>query len=303
MEGYMDVIALHQHGEARAVAALGTSLTQEQLQKLFRLGDKVIFCFDGDKAGSAASDRAMKVALAAITDTKAVKFMSLPIGHDPDSFIREHGIDGWHQALTDMSVPLSTKMVQVLSRGLDMSLPESKVTFTREAGNLLSLMVRAPALREAIRKHIESLANLPVAVKLDTRQVLAAQEAYVPPSMVKGEPDPKRQVFYSNFALLCGLQHEFSADVSTAVIDDFAVQISIWFSVNPGDTVKRQQALEQVTNLSLRTLIGQTLERIRERFDLLPQVALDSEAKAMVDAIERDSRRMAATQHGVLMFS
>jgi len=303
LEGYMDVIALHQHGETRAVAALGTSLTEDQLQKLFRFGDEVIFCFDGDKPGSAASDRAMKVALAVITDGKAVKFMALPSEHDPDSYIREHGIDGWHEALHEMSVPLSLKMVHVLSRGLDLSLPESKVTFTREAGKLLALMVRAPALREAIRKHIEDLAGLPVTLKLDPRQLAAKHEEYAPLATDVGAPDPKCKAFYANFALLCGLQHEFSADVPASAIDDFAVMISIWFSVNQGSREQRLQALQQVTLAPLRALIGQALERIRERFDLLPQAALDKEAQAIVDVIERDLRRKAATQHGVLMFS
>ena len=91
VEGYMDVVALAQHGVDYAVASLGTATTPEQLQTLFRTVKEVICCYDGDRAGRDAAWRAMDNALPLIQDGFSLKFVFLPDGEDPDSMIREQG--------------------------------------------------------------------------------------------------------------------------------------------------------------------------------------------------------------------
>src|SRR5207245_1896998 len=88
VEGYMDVVALAQHGVEYAVATLGTATTPTHVQKLFRQSDRVVFCFDGDAAGQRAAWRALENALPAITDGKSVHFLFLPVEDDPDPFVR-----------------------------------------------------------------------------------------------------------------------------------------------------------------------------------------------------------------------
>ena len=91
VEGYMDVVALAQHGVEYAVATLGTATTPFHVQKLLRLCDQVVFCFDGDKPGQKAAWRALENALPQLVDGKRIGFLFLPEEHDPDTYIREFG--------------------------------------------------------------------------------------------------------------------------------------------------------------------------------------------------------------------
>ncbi|HBN23090.1 MAG TPA: DNA primase, partial [Holosporales bacterium] len=87
-EGYMDVVALHQGGFQGAVAPNGTSITENQLDLLWKLDHEPIICLDGDKAGEEAALRALKVALPFLEAGKTLRFVSLPSGEDPDSLLR-----------------------------------------------------------------------------------------------------------------------------------------------------------------------------------------------------------------------
>ncbi len=92
VEGYMDVVRLHQAGITYAVATLGTATTQEHLNKIFRLTSELVFCFDGDRAGLQAAWRALENALPFARDGRELKFMFLPEGHDPDTLIAAEGL-------------------------------------------------------------------------------------------------------------------------------------------------------------------------------------------------------------------
>lgn len=104
VEGYMDVITLHQFGITQSVATLGTATSQTHLQHLFRYTDEIIICFDGDRAGKDAAWRALEVSLPVIRDGLQLKFMFLPEGEDPDSFLRKQGKEAFEtyvaQAIT-----------------------------------------------------------------------------------------------------------------------------------------------------------------------------------------------------------
>ena len=125
VEGYMDVVALAQHGVDYAVASLGTATTPEQLQTLFRTVKEVICCYDGDRAGREAAWRAMDNALPMIQDGYSLKFVFLPDGQDPDSMIREQGQDAF-ESILDNAIPLSRFLFEHLLTQIDMSSPEGK---------------------------------------------------------------------------------------------------------------------------------------------------------------------------------
>jgi DNA primase len=93
VEGYMDVIALAQLGIHYAVATLGTATSQAHLDLLFRFSSELVFCFDGDRAGREAAWRAMESAFSCLKDGRSCRIMLLPQNHDPDSLVREEGID------------------------------------------------------------------------------------------------------------------------------------------------------------------------------------------------------------------
>ena len=114
VEGYMDVVALAQHGVDYAVASLGTATTPEQLQTLFRTVKEVICCYDGDRAGRDAAWRAMDNALPMIQDGYSLKFVFLPDGEDPDSLIREQGQAAF-ETILDNATPLSEFLLSNLS--------------------------------------------------------------------------------------------------------------------------------------------------------------------------------------------
>lgn len=124
-EGYMDVIALHAAGFTGAVAPLGTALTEEQLDLLWRMADEPVLCFDGDKAGLRAAGRALERALPKLTPGKSLRFATLPNGEDPDSLIRKEG-SGAMKSLLRSAVNLSEKLWEMEVVGRDMDNPERR---------------------------------------------------------------------------------------------------------------------------------------------------------------------------------
>ncbi|CAN5309529.1 hypothetical protein BH11PSE10_BH11PSE10_06840 [soil metagenome] len=125
VEGYMDVVALAQHGFANAVATLGTACTAEHVQKLFRFTESVVFSFDGDAAGRRAAGRALEAALPHASDTRSVKFLFLPTEHDPDSYVRELGADAFERCVAE-AVPLSRQLLDVVADGCDLGSAEGR---------------------------------------------------------------------------------------------------------------------------------------------------------------------------------
>ena len=125
VEGYMDVVALAQHGFNNAVATLGTACTAEHVLKLFRFTESVIFSFDGDAAGRRAAGRALEAALPHASDVRTVKFLFLPTEHDPDSYVRDLGADAF-EACIAAAIPLSRQLMEVAGEGCDLSSAEGR---------------------------------------------------------------------------------------------------------------------------------------------------------------------------------
>ena len=94
-EGYMDVVALAEHGVHTAVATLGTAINNRQIESLFRVCKNLVFCFDGDAAGKKAAWRSLEQCLASLKEGRLARFLFLPEGQDPDSYIREFGQQGF----------------------------------------------------------------------------------------------------------------------------------------------------------------------------------------------------------------
>ena len=99
VEGYMDVVALAQFGIRNAVATLGTAITTEHLDIMFRQVNEVVFCFDGDDAGQKAAWKALELALPKMQDTRSIKFLFLDQGEDPDSTVRQEGVEGFQNRI------------------------------------------------------------------------------------------------------------------------------------------------------------------------------------------------------------
>jgi DNA primase len=119
VEGYMDAIGLHQAGLPWAVATLGTATTLEHLDRLFRITDEVVFCFDGDRAGRQAAWRALENALPALHDGRQIRFLFLPEGEDPDSLVGKEGAEAFTARLEE-ALPFSEYLLTELSGQVDM---------------------------------------------------------------------------------------------------------------------------------------------------------------------------------------
>jgi len=159
VEGYMDVVALAQHGVEFAVAALGTATTPIHARTLLRHSDRLIFAFDGDNAGRKAAWRALENSLEALQDGKEVSFLFLPEGEDPDSYIRTHGQAAFLQLLDTDTVPLSAFLVRELARGRKLDSQEGRAALIKDAKPLLE-KIAAPLLASLIRRQIADLAHL-----------------------------------------------------------------------------------------------------------------------------------------------
>ena len=136
VEGYMDVIALAQMGIHNAVATLGTATSAKHLTRLFRMVSEVVFCFDGDQAGRTAAWRALETVIPLMEDGRSVRFLFLPEGSDPDTFVREAGAEGFLQAVQQAD-PLEEFFFQKLGANLDLGSIEGRARLSNLAGPLI----------------------------------------------------------------------------------------------------------------------------------------------------------------------
>ncbi|MEE2983947.1 MAG: DNA primase [Pseudomonadota bacterium] len=131
VEGYMDVIAMHQFGMSNVVATLGTAVTSDHLDQLFRHVPEVIFCFDGDAAGERAAWKALEISLPLMEGNRQVRFVFLPDGHDPDTAVRAHGVDGLFRVSRNFG--LSEYLLDKLKAEVDLASGEGRARLVARA--------------------------------------------------------------------------------------------------------------------------------------------------------------------------
>ena len=137
VEGYMDVVGLAQLGVDNAVATLGTATTADHLRKLIRLTHRIVFSFDGDGAGKRAAWRALQTTLPLLRDDLSVRFLFLPSGHDPDTYIREFGKAAFKACIKD-AVALSSFLLDELGERHRLDEPEGRSACVHEAIPILA---------------------------------------------------------------------------------------------------------------------------------------------------------------------
>lgn len=136
VEGYMDVVALAQHGIGYSVATLGTATSTEHVERLFRLVPQIVFCFDGDAAGRNAAWKALKVTLPAMEDGRSAKFLFVPEGDDPDSLVRREGKEKF-EARIESAPGLTEFFFSSLEADLDMDALEGRAALSKLAVPLI----------------------------------------------------------------------------------------------------------------------------------------------------------------------
>ena len=158
VEGYMDVVALAQHGVGNSVATLGTATTPVHVSKLLRLAEELVFCFDGDAAGRKAAWRALEVSLPLAPDAKPIRFLFLPEGEDPDTYVRKHGADEFRRRVREAET-LSQFLLAQLRSECDLGTAEGRARFVSIAKPHVQ-KVTAPALRLQLINEVAQLGRV-----------------------------------------------------------------------------------------------------------------------------------------------
>ncbi len=158
VEGYMDVISLHQHGVQNAVATLGTATTVYHLKKLIRYSKKITFCFDGDNAGIEAAWKALNTAVEILEDDLEFYFMFLPEGEDPDTYIRNHSLDDFKKMI-NQATPLSDFIIKRLTSNNDLNSQENKIKFINNFEPIYKKM-SSPKYKIFLLKRVSELIHL-----------------------------------------------------------------------------------------------------------------------------------------------
>ena len=158
VEGYMDVVALAEAGIRYAVATLGTATTGDHLNRLFRLCNEVVFCFDGDRAGREAAWRALENTLPVMQDGRQVRFMFLPDGEDPDTQVKKVGRARFETDI-DAAMPFSTFFFERLKEPLNMDSLEGRAQLVSQANPLLAKLPDG-VMKQTMKEQLGRFARL-----------------------------------------------------------------------------------------------------------------------------------------------
>ena len=193
VEGYMDVIALFQHGITQAVATLGTATTPDHAELLFRNAPDVYFCFDGDAAGRRAASKAMESVLPRMKDGRQAFFLFLPDGEDPDTMVRNEGSAGFDLRLRD-ATPLSTFFFDELGTDVNLGTLDGKARMAERAKPLLA-QIPDGAFGDLMRQHLTELTG--VGARVAAQAQPSSQRVRAQPAQTQ-----KRSLVRSAIALL-----------------------------------------------------------------------------------------------------
>ncbi|OYY74468.1 MAG: DNA primase [Gammaproteobacteria bacterium 28-57-27] len=182
VEGYMDVVMLAQHGVREAVATLGTAVTREQVDLMYRNTAQVIYCFDGDEAGRRAAWRALESTLPQLRDGLDARFMFLPDGEDPDSLVRQEGAEAFRKRIQADAVSFDHFLLSELEQQTEHDgSPAARAKLKSLAQPLIQLMPESTlkdlvfdALAKQIGTRVSRLQNTP-------RNAEPAERRRIPP--------------------------------------------------------------------------------------------------------------------------
>ncbi len=282
VEGYMDVVALAQHGVGNAVATLGTATTSTHVHKLLRQADRVIFCFDGDNAGHKAAARALDASLEQVADNKTIAFLFLPPEDDPDSYVRAHGADTF-RTQARQAMPLTDFLMQELKSGKDLATAEGRSQLVHAAKPQLGRL-QAPLLRLQLVKllaqasgfsqaEIESLCGLPAIV----RKPIHARAP-------RGAPSPIARKLLRVIVQQPGLAARLSADLIPEGHAETGVLNALIVAITEGELAGEGygMVLEHFRSTAHESLISEILgELVEEEFDA------ESIEAVFTDTVER----------------
>jgi DNA primase len=290
VEGYMDVVMLAQHGIRNAVATLGTATTREHLGLLFKSTSRVVFCFDGDRAGRSAAWRALEQALPETYEGRECRFMFLPEGHDPDTLVQEIGAEAFRQR-TEQALSLSDFLLGELSKQVNLGTRDGRARLAGLARPHLERM-REGALRTLIVGELVRLTHLG---RQDLEAILEAKSPAAGPVNVerleRSGPNPIKaalQLLLERPELAQRVEHVEQLAASPQRGMDILIDAIEFFREQP--QFKASQLLEEWRG----TPRGEALNRILGGGIGLDDAALEREFDDAISLLRRKALRSRA---------
>jgi DNA primase len=266
VEGYMDVVALAQFDVGYAVATLGTATSPVHVAKLLKLADELVFSFDGDAAGRKAAWRALEVSLPLAPDSKPIRFLFLPEGEDPDTYIRKNGKEAFESRVRQAET-LSQFLLAQLRSECDLTTAEGRARLVSLAKTHLE-RVPASALKVQLTNELGRLAGLS---EDDTRRLLApAGQPWRPATPAPARPKLRQPPSSTEWKLLSRV----------AAYPSLAAEIDLALT-NPG--LEESRALREICTYvqAAADELGQVSQAlIIEQFQNTPQAELLFQAQA-----------------------
>ena len=173
VEGYLDVVTAHQAGLANVVATLGTALTAEQARLISRYAQRVVMCYDADRAGSAATERGVGMTSGAGLE---VRVAMLPEGHDPDSLVRERGGDALKRSI-EQAVPYARYRIERVLAATDMASLQSRLSAVEAVVQVVADVAGEVERAEYVRELAGRLGVDPSALYADVRKAASRASA------------------------------------------------------------------------------------------------------------------------------
>lgn len=281
VEGYMDVLALAQHGIRYAVATLGTATTVEHLNRLFRICPEVVFCFDGDRAGRQAAWRALENALPAVHDGRQIRFLFLPEGEDPDSLVRREGPAAFEARLA-AATPLSDYLCDNLAAQTELGSVDGRARLVDLARPLVQ-RIPDPVYRTLLEQKLARLAQLS-ADKLS--MLIAGKETTSPragrrPRRLAMTPVRRAVVLLLNRPELAGLVEPGRLPAVEMPGLDTLRALAEFFQARPGATAAH--AIEHWREEPL----GGHLARLAQQALESPEEHWETEFRGLLDMLSR----------------
>ncbi|WP_286241182.1 DNA primase [Neptuniibacter halophilus] len=249
VEGYFDVMKMHQHNLRNATAPMGTAITDRQIEQLLRVTNEVTFCFDGDAAGLKAAKSAMFTLLPYIDDHHTFKFCFLPEGHDPDSLLNKEGPESLQRYL-DNATPFSQFIFQTMLEGRDLSIQEQVAGMANEFAGLLNQMPEShlkAGIANRFEKHTGMSLVQSLNIKISTKDMSPSQ-------IVNLSNDVRATVAKSSGLAKNAIQVQISAD-------HYRVENSLARFINQSSIIKQSLPVDASREDKVN-LLNQAMEQV-----------------------------------------
>ena len=259
VEGYIDVISLHQHGIKNAVASSGTAFTQEQLRKILNYTNTIYIVFDGDEAGLKASWRTVENAMPILREDTRVNFIFLEDGEDPDSYVKNNGKEAFFN-LAKNSKSLSDYFFETIKSYDDLSSIEGRTSVSKFALPFIK-SISNETLKQAYINEVSKVCNIDFAKLIEGKQ---SNNARAIPSDEKVKADSKsilKKAVMGIFSSLIQYPELSKSNLFNLIKSDsnfsFLLEIKEIFINNPD--LSNSLILDKIKNEKIRNVFGEVL--------------------------------------------